>query len=156
SLNRDITTVAFVHEKVTGHLILPALACSEIVMSPTAKLGNGVPEKEPPLSDVKLGFYREVARKRGWIQAVVLKMGDPGVELIEGTKGTAPWYIDRRKEAEEVKDKFVPARKPPVLAAGVTGLYDAAQADKFGLVRHTKLETRNDVRREYNLPVTSL
>ena len=37
---QDVTTVAFVHNDVTGHTVLPVLACQDIVMSRKAKLGN--------------------------------------------------------------------------------------------------------------------
>src|SRR5262249_51659714 len=37
---QDISTVAFVHNDVSGHAVLPVLACQEIVMSPTARIGD--------------------------------------------------------------------------------------------------------------------
>src|SRR5262249_26170098 len=37
---QDLTTVAFVHNDVTGHTVLPVLACREIVLSAEAKLGD--------------------------------------------------------------------------------------------------------------------
>src|SRR5262249_52015081 len=37
---QDVTTIAFVHNDVTGHTVLPVLACKEIVMSKNAKLGD--------------------------------------------------------------------------------------------------------------------
>src|SRR5262245_18175681 len=42
SLNQlhQITTVAFVHSKVTRHTVLPILACKELVMSADAAIGD--------------------------------------------------------------------------------------------------------------------
>src|ERR1700722_7861056 len=38
--NRTVKTVAFIHDEVTDHTVLPVLACREIVMSSKGKLGN--------------------------------------------------------------------------------------------------------------------
>src|SRR5216683_3485286 len=43
---KQCQTVAFVHNEVTGHTVLPVLACQELVMSREAKLGRALSERE--------------------------------------------------------------------------------------------------------------
>jgi membrane-bound ClpP family serine protease len=153
---QDITTIAFVHKDVTGHTVLPVLACKEVIMSKKAKLGD-VPAKQAlPLERDKMLFYQHLAESRRYFPAIVMKMADPDLEVIEGNRGGGPWYVDAASQAEETKKGFVPAvRQDPVLARGKAALYDAAQAEKFGLCK-LQLETRRDVKDAYGLPTTSL
>jgi membrane-bound ClpP family serine protease len=151
----DVTTVAFVHNDVTGHTVLPVLACKEIVMSKRARLGDVVGRQTPNVKEDQRVFYEHVARGR-YKPAVVLKMLDKDLEVVEGTLAGSTHYIDRRQEAQEIKKGFVPTgRHDPTLAAGRAGVYDAAQAEKFGLCR-LQLETRRDVKDAYGLPTSSL
>src|SRR5262249_39246239 len=57
---QDVTSVAFVHKDVTGHLVLPVLACREIVMAEKAKLGNPPQDSRRPLLKDQLAFYEQV------------------------------------------------------------------------------------------------
>src|SRR5262249_34382805 len=60
------------------------------------------------------------------------------------------------KEAEEAKRCLAATRREPVLPAGSPALYDANQAQKFGLCRLTKKATRQEVAEAYGLPPSSL
>src|SRR5208282_3692730 len=40
----DVTTIAYVHARVSRHTILPVLACHELVMSPGGAIGNDKPD----------------------------------------------------------------------------------------------------------------
>src|SRR5262249_31383384 len=46
---QDVKTVAFVHHSVTGHTVLPVLACSDIIMSRDAELGDALKGQTEPL-----------------------------------------------------------------------------------------------------------
>jgi membrane-bound ClpP family serine protease len=153
---QDVTTVAFVHNDVTGHTVLPVLACKEVVMAKKSRIGN-VPGKQAiRLEADKLLFYQHLAERRRYFPAIVLKMADRDMEVIEGTRGAGPWYIDARNKDDEVKNGFIAAeRRDPALGSGKAALYDAAQAVKYGLCR-LELETRNDVKDAYRLPTSSL
>jgi membrane-bound serine protease (ClpP class) len=156
-LQQDVTTVAFVHRDVTGHLVLPVLACKEIVMASAgdpkegARLGNVRHGLKEPLSRDELIFYEEVVTRRGRPPALVMKMLDPDVEVVHATRKGAPWFIDKRREAEEKKNEVIVTNPEPVLPAGEIGFYTGKQAQDLGLV--IKLaETRQELVQKYHLP----
>lgn len=120
---QDVTTVAFVHGDVTGHAVLPVLACKEIVMSRHARLGDALRGQTRPVESDQLLFYKTVAERRRRPLPPVLKMVDRTT------------VIPQPGEFSE--------------------LFDAGQAEKVGLCE-VKLETRNDVKDAYRLPVSSL
>src|SRR5439155_23773062 len=82
----------------------------------------------PVLPD-QLQFYEHVARSRGRYPAVVLKMLDKDVEVVEGTLNNGVWYIDKRRKKDEAG--FQETGPAPGLAPGRTGMYTAHQAEKF-------------------------
>ncbi len=151
---RDVTTIAFVHGEVSRHTVLPVLACRELVMSADARIGPVVEDQDPPLTQTKLQAYRDVIRGRNLCPAIVLKLTDRDMQVLQGLRGGAIWYIDARHEQEEKKDGVVVTNHTPVLGQGKAA-YTAAQAQTFGLCGRI-METRQDVVREYGLPRTSL
>ena len=83
-------------------------------------------------------------------------MADKSMEVIEGTKKNAVWYVDRNKLAEETKKGFVAVvPQKVVLESGRAGLYRAEQAHAFGLCTDFR-ETRQDVAEAYGLPPRTL
>src|SRR5262249_25167375 len=137
---QNVTTVAFVHSDVSAHTVLPVLACREIAMSAEAKIGAVTRDLPGPLSKSKIEAYEEIARARSRCRAIVLKMLDPSVELVEGTwrgRGGA-WWIDAKQKTEEEKANFQQTRPEPVLPAGTLGFYTNAQAKQFGLCNLTR------------------
>ena len=82
---RTIKTIAFVHGEVTGHAVLPVLACQEIVMSRDAMLGDALRGSNEPLEEDQIRFYENVSRGRK-PAAVILKMLDPAVSLLEAAR----------------------------------------------------------------------
>jgi membrane-bound ClpP family serine protease len=158
---QDVTTIAFVHNDVTGHAVLPVLACKEIVMSDKARLGDALRDQprslEPPKDQVV--FYEEVARRRGRYPAIVLKMLDRNLEVLKGRMPNGDLgYIDKRRLADEVKLGFLAKSPEPILKAELKPkLFTAAEAEEFGLrERLEKVETRKEVQEAYRLPASSL
>jgi len=142
-------TVAFVHNKVTRHTVLPVLACDQLVMSPDAAIGS-VSENasvSPDRSDVVnyLDFVRPDQA------ALVLKMLDARAEILEGQRNGAVWYVDARKEADAAKEGISIVNRTPVLRAGSLGLYKAADAQRFQLAWAIR-QTRQDVEQLFSLP----
>jgi membrane-bound ClpP family serine protease len=153
---QDVTTIAFVHNDVTGHTVLPALACKELVMAKKARIGDVIGSSMNPLERDKLVFYEQLAEHRRYFPAVVLKMLDPDLEIIEGTRGGGTAYIDRRNEAAETKKGFVAiARHDPVYGRGRAALYTSDQAERLGLCK-LQIDSRNQVKDAYGLPTASL
>jgi membrane-bound ClpP family serine protease len=155
--NQDVTTVAFVHNDVTGHTVLPVLACKEIVMSSGARIGDALNGQIRPLRKDKLGFYEEIASARGRSPALVLKMVDKDVEVIAGIRiGGAAWYVDKRRLPLEKGFAPTGINAPPLFPPGSTILYKQPEAQKYGLCSNLVAESRQDVAQAYGLPVQSL
>jgi membrane-bound ClpP family serine protease len=153
---RTIKTIAFVHGDVSGHAVLPVLACQEIVMSRDAMLGDAVRGAREPLEEDQVRFYENVARGRK-APAVILKMLDPGVSLLEAARmeGGGTTFIDQRRQAEEQKRGILATNKEPILPAGSVGYYNTAQAQRLGLC-DLSAESRNEIVEAYSLTPTSL
>lgn len=129
---KQIKTIAFVHGEVSGHAVLPVLACQDIVMTRDGRLGNVLHDRAEPLAEDQLKFYENLVQgRRNW--AVVHKMIDPGIELLKAVKldDKSEKYIDRRRESDERKRGMVAFE--PMLAAGVAGYYTPEAAQRFGL-----------------------
>ncbi|GIW78244.1 MAG: nodulation protein NfeD [Gemmatales bacterium] len=160
---QDVTTIAYVHNEVTGHSVLPVLACHDLVMSKggkpikerllsaEGKLGDILRGQDRPLQEDQQIYYMYVARRRGHAPAVVLKMADAGVELIKGTRAGGVTYIDGRQLDQERKKGFVPVGENPVMPAGRRAVYSAQQAFDFGLCQ-VFAETRQQLAEVYQLP----
>lgn len=156
-LRANAATVAFVHGTVTGHTVLPVLACKEIAMSKDARLGQIVTDGVPPLDDFKRTGYQLLTEDRKPQWAAIRKMFDANVDLGVGVlkKGGATWYIDRNNPNETAlvagKAADVPGAQPGQLA-----LYTADQARKIGLCR-VVLEkgTRAEIAETYGLSAAS-
>jgi membrane-bound ClpP family serine protease len=147
----QINSVAFVHKDVSGHRVLPVLACKDIVMGTEAKLGNVV-ERSSDLAADQKHFYAEIADRRGKSRsAVIKKMLDPELAVFKaaGAGGAVAYY------AEPLPPGFVKVGTEPVIPAGTPGFYSAKEAREFDLC--TKVcDTRQKVMEEYDLKPSSL
>jgi membrane-bound ClpP family serine protease len=150
----DLTTIAFVHGEVSRHTLLPVLACKELVMSSQARLGPALLEGEAPLSPAKLQGYEDVIKGRRLCPALVRKLLDKDMEVLQGVRQGAVWYIDARKEQEETQHGVLVTNHVPVIGKG-PGIYTKTLAQTLGLFERS-METREELQREYNLPPTSL
>jgi membrane-bound ClpP family serine protease len=150
----DVTTIAFVHGQVSRHTVLPVLACKELIMSRDAQLGPVLGEKEPPIKEGKVfDAYREVIKGRA--PAVVLKLLDRDMVVLQGVRNGAVWFIDARREQEErERAGVIVGDHKPVIDGGQAS-YTTDDAQKLGLCQR-KLETLQEVVAEYNLPPTAL
>jgi membrane-bound ClpP family serine protease len=136
----DVRTVAYVHRKVTGHSVLPVLACKEIVCGPQGALGAVVGPSDPALAQGALNAYDRIPRQvRPAYLAVAKKMYDPGVQLRKGKKGDADRYVDLRQRQEVEKDgvQITNTASLPDAPDGRVGLFTAGQLRDFGLSRAT-------------------
>lgn len=152
----DVLTIAFVHNDVTRHTVLPVLACQDLVMSSGARIGDVFGMKDnpqaalPPLpKDEELFYQRATRQKAHW--AIVRKMLDKNLEVLEGQHDGSVWYVVRGEEPEKVRV----VKKEPVLPAGEVGLLTATQARAFSLCKRI-LENRQLVKDAYGMPASSL
>jgi membrane-bound serine protease (ClpP class) len=154
----DVRTVAYVHQKVTGHAVLPVLACDEIACGPDGALGAVVGASDAPLGPGALHAYERIVKQvRPAYFAVAQKMYDPRVQLRKGRKGGADWYVDlaRRQEAETEGIQVTDTAPLPQAPDGRVGLFDAGQLRDLGLSRMT-FPTRQDLFDAYGLTAAAV
>ena len=110
-------TIAYVPEPLTGHKIMIALACQELVMHTDASIGNITGNNVPkPDSDQRI-LYRDLARDRNWPEALVLGMLDPDLEIYrtetpDGSRFTLP---DDKAIATGPRAIYKPRGEPLIL-----------------------------------------
>jgi membrane-bound ClpP family serine protease len=150
----QVMKIAFVHNKTTRHTVLPVLACDELVMSPNASLGEVLPDQVGPVSKRVLQTYAELAGRPR--EALVLKMLDPSVVVMEGRRNNATWYFDGRRREDAVREGVVAINPQPVLPAGAVANFPAAEARRFNLCLRDTVESRQQVAELYQLPPSSL
>jgi membrane-bound ClpP family serine protease len=136
----DVRTVAWVRGKVTGHTVLPALACRELIAGPAGALGNDPLVRElPALGAAERAAYEELIERRGLKNsaAVIRKMTDPAVRLSVGSRGGAAVYYD----AAHPPDDLTAGRPVGWESApdGKTGLFPAARLRDAGLCATDKV-----------------
>ncbi|HLH28308.1 MAG TPA: hypothetical protein VKW77_05300, partial [Acidimicrobiales bacterium] len=93
---QGVRTVAFVHAKVTGHSVLPVLACSEIVFSKSGELGEIVRDPNESLAPAERLAYDDVTRSRRPL-ALVRKMYDRDLVVVRTPDGQGERYRDARE-----------------------------------------------------------
>jgi membrane-bound ClpP family serine protease len=142
---QGVRTVAFVHAKVTGHSVLPVLACSEIVFSKSGELGEITRDPNESLAPAERLAYDALAQNRRPL-ALVRKMYDRELVVVRTPDGQGERYRDAR-EAKAGE---------PVLLSGGTALYTFTQAAGFGLCEPDPRETAADVAAAYHLGRESL
>ena len=77
------TTVAYINQRVTGHGVLLALACEEIVMAEDAQLGDASELEAQLTDDVRSGYVEVFSRRRSVpSEAVALGLLDPELEVV--------------------------------------------------------------------------
>lgn len=149
SLN-GATTVAYVPETLTGHAVLVAMACEEIIMGDEAELG-AAGAFESSIKPSMRNAYVEVANIRKTVPAdVALKMLDPAIELLLVETDVSREFVrgDRLDELKKNKS-FGPPKV--VIPAGKPGLFSAAKAREYGFATYLARD-RQAVAKALSLP----
>src|SRR5262249_49890160 len=153
---QGVQTIAFVHAKVSGHTVLPVLACKELVMSKEGSLGEITTEGVRPLQQDEELTYK-LRFDRDSHLAIVKKMYDKDVILGKGVKAadSTDWYADMRQGPAELKNAgIVGVAKVPFAQDGQLGLFNSDEARKLGLSKAT-VETRRDLAELYGISAAS-
>jgi membrane-bound serine protease (ClpP class) len=157
-------TVAFVHNQVTNHTVLPALSCSQLIMSlepdeatrrPKARIGDVLYNVKGVLKKQERLCYDELSQRFA-SPDLILRMVEPTlpifrVQTAKGERYASPQRIEEWKAqgiACAVKD--VPAGLEPGKAS-----FDAEKAREFGLCQGL-YNSRADLRKALGLPRHSL
>ncbi|MEK6237654.1 MAG: hypothetical protein N2C14_23345 [Planctomycetales bacterium] len=90
------TTVAYLPETLTGHAVLCALACDQIVMSEDAQIGEAGADEERIDEGMRVQYLEIAARPNNVPQALALAMLDPAAKawLLETPNGRK-FVLDR-------------------------------------------------------------
>jgi len=145
--NNNIRTIGLVQARTVRHSVLPVLACSEVVMTPEARLGEVADPNGPPVPRGEIDFYSELAGRPR--TGVVVKMIDRNAEILSGLENQTTIYFDSRKRNTDYRDVQNVSDKP-VLPAGNIGLYSPEEAVRFGLAQKTS-SSRQAVEEEYSI-----
>ncbi len=148
---KGLTTIAFVRAPVTGHTVLPVLACKELVMAKAGAIGPVVTEGVPPLNAVRQAAYRErFNRDDRW--PIVQKMFDPGVKLVRGPAraGGGTIYVDAN-DAAAVQKVAGNAVQVPGVTDGQLASYGPEAARAVELAKG-RAESQRELAELYGLP----
>jgi membrane-bound serine protease (ClpP class) len=156
-----LTTIAWVPETVSGHNVLIALACQEIVMSPTAALGDMGAGSALP-ADQQTIVKGIVARRRNAkvTESLAQALMDPSAALVQLTIDTGGLKETRLATAEEarklqaagtviVDSKTISEQGSPTLISG-------AQARARDILAVRTAGSRRDVIDAYGLSLDAL
>ncbi|MHB1033155.1 MAG: NfeD family protein [Pirellulales bacterium] len=147
-------TVAYLPKTLTGHAVLVAMACDEIIMQEDAQLGKaGESEQDIPLS--MRNAYSEIANRRKTIPAdVALGLLDPALEVVQVETEVSREYVLASRLEQLRKEKTVQASKV-LLRAGEPHLLSGRQARELGFVKYLASD-RRDVAQALGLPREAL
>jgi membrane-bound ClpP family serine protease len=154
SLRGRMTTVAYVHNRVSGHTVMPVLACQDIVMSRQGAIGEIAAEGvEPPRNEYEGYFLWGDPRFGEQRFALIRKMYDPQVQLRRGFLKAQPnqiVYVDGRDP--QAAKLYVGLEPVAGIADNSLALYTAETARLVGLRRGALAESRAEVAEMYGLP----
>jgi membrane-bound serine protease (ClpP class) len=130
------TTVAYIPETVTGHAVLVALACDDIIMSEEAQLGNaGESEEGGVVRRAHRDAYIEIANSRKTVPAdVALKMLDPTIELRLVETDVSREFVRADRLPELRKAKSI-AKEEVLIPAGKPGIFTGERARQLDFVK---------------------
>lgn len=127
------TTVAYLPQTLSGHAVLVALACDEIIMGDEAQLGDAGRGEDIVKPSVR-NAYVEVANSRKTVPAdVALKMLDPSIDLRLVETEVSREFVRADRLRQVRKHKSV-AKETPLIAAGKPGIFSGQRARELGFV----------------------
>ncbi len=157
---KNVTTVAWVPETVTGANVLVALACRQIVMHPDAELGD-IGRGKPLDPDDRQGVLA-IAQKRHNPKvnaAIVRAMMDPSEQLwrmrvrsTNGGKEELDTRVVTKDELEVLAKTNVEFQSDVVKEAGLPGLFRGATARELDILVVQTANSKSAVGDLYALP----
>ncbi len=152
---QGVRTVAYLPQSVTGHAVLPVLACEEIIMAAEAELGDaGL--GEPQIDDSMRTSYREIAERRRTIPAAVaLGMLDKSLTVSRVQTLDGPRFV-LGDELQELQAAGVVTSVDSVVAAGDMARFKgSALRLEYGFASHLAND-RRELLTALDLPANAL
>jgi membrane-bound ClpP family serine protease len=152
----EFTTVAYVHNKVSRHTVLPVLACRDLVLAgtPETRIGEILPDPNSRPDPLEILAYAQTVGEAK--VALILKMMDPRITVLEGRKNNAVYYVDQSKQAEAAAAGVVGIKPEPVLPGGKLALLSGDEAVRLGLCKLTNKDSRQQVAEAYGMSASSV
>ncbi|HEX3872233.1 MAG TPA: hypothetical protein VHV77_17430 [Pirellulales bacterium] len=148
------TTVAWLPATVTGHNVLVAMACDEIIMSEDAEIGDAG-KNEATITAPMRNAYVEIANRRKTIPAdLAVGMLDSTVEVDEVETDVSREFVLSTRLDELRKEKSFESSKV-VKPAGQPGLFTGRRARELGFVSYLAAD-RSDIAKIWKLPREAL
>ena len=131
-----VRTVAFIPKAATGHAVLVALACEEIIMSEDAILGDAG-AGEPSIGPTMRGGYAEISRNRRTVpEAIALGMLDPKLTISQVTTGSGVLYA-WPEELERLQNERNDIQAiDTLIPAGQMGIFRGDKLRSLGMVSY--------------------
>lgn len=161
-----MTTVAFVHNEVSKHTVLPMLACGQIIMSDQvqkgttqylARFGDVLRGQDGRLTDTQRRAYETVADNFA-SRDLIFRMIDKDLVLrkVKTRDGGVRYVAEKRLRESQLKDEIV-AVEPGIPLGLETGktMFEPDKAREFGLCQAI-YNTRAEVATALKLPPQSL
>lgn len=159
---RNVTTIAWVPETVTGHHVLAALACNEIVLHPDAQLGDIGRGKALP-ADQQAIVRGIVAKRRNAKvnEPLATAMMDPAVSLVQLTLDSGDNMRETRlateREAEKLRDEGALILESKTIAeAGTPCVISGAKARADDILAVQTAQSRRELVEAYGIALDAL
>jgi membrane-bound serine protease (ClpP class) len=143
-------TVAYVSQPLSGYAVLPAIACTEIVMSSTASLGPITADGKSVDPVVKEGV-KLLAMRKTRDPDLLLGMLDRDADLrVVKTSDKAVYYVMPENMPQFLETHHVVGEPRPAWDGGQRGILTAARARDDGFCKRTA-DSRAEVTALYQL-----
>ena len=153
---RRVRTVAYLPDSVSGHAVLIALACEEIVMSPKAELGDAGRHEQFVDSSMK-AYYQEMAERRRTLSPeMALAMLDPAAGFSQvSTIGNEERYVNSA-ELQRLKDANEIVNSNTIVPAGQLAKFNGGELRRtYGYVSRL-VEDREELAVALDTPIMEL
>ncbi|HIF32675.1 MAG TPA: hypothetical protein EYQ75_13595 [Planctomycetaceae bacterium] len=151
---RRVRTVAYVKGNVTGHAVLLALACEEIMMSSQAELGDAGGHEEF-VDAAMVAFYQDIAKRRRTLSPeMALSMLDPSAGFFRvSTIGGEERYVNA-KELQQLKDAKETVNSRTIFGSGQLARFSGIELRRqYGYVSRL-VEDREQLEAALAVPIT--
>lgn len=152
---RNVRTVAFISGDITGHSVLPVLACEELVAAPEAILGDAGAGESFIDPTLRRGYEEIAGRRRTVPIPFALGMLDPQIAVYRVKVGAESRYV-LDKELEQLRKDGAVTEIETVKREGEPGKFTGRDLRlKYSFASH-EAEDRQALARVLRVPVRML
>jgi membrane-bound ClpP family serine protease len=150
-----VRTVAYLPQTITGHAVLAALACEEIIIAEDAEFGDAG-AAESLIDDTMRAAYREIANRRRTIPAAIaLGMVDRAVAIHKAETLDGTQYVTE-DELQALRESGAITSVDSMVAAGDLARFTGRELRlEHGFASHLAND-RSELLEALNLPADSL